>query len=247
GDGGEDGKREAGPRLLDGRRPEEPRDRRAHGRCRRHGHQRALDAAREVLRLLVAEVVLAVGGRGRVGQHAQGHEGRRDVDQRLHGVGQESHGAREVVRGKLERDGDDRGRDRQPRVEGGRARLHVERFRMRRAPSFTTKPRKASAIGGRWRSRTVTTYHWRITGKPRTGTTASVRSASSCCTACAERKPRPKPAATDCLIVSLLAISMSMRGTIPDSAKAWSIASRVADPGSRVMSGSRATASSATE
>ena len=76
--------------------------------------------------------------------------------------------------------------------------------------------------------------------------TARRPSASSCCTACAERNPNPKPAATACLMVSLLAISISMRGTTPDSANACSIARRVADPGSRVMSGSRATASSGT-
>src|SRR5262249_3533543 len=153
-----------------------------HDRAGGHEDERALDAAREVLRLFVAEVVLAVRRLGRVGEHAERDERGHDVHHGLDRIGEQPDRAGEEIRGELEDDRHDRRRDRKPRVEGGRTLAHravaFSCLKMSRAPCSTTKQRNASVMRGSLRSRRTTTYHWRMTGKPFTGTTARRRNAN---------------------------------------------------------------------
>ena len=60
----------------------------------------------------------------------------------------------------------------------------------------------------------------------------------------ADMKAIPKPAATTCLTVSLLAASMAIEAFWRARRSVSSITERVSDPGSRAMSGSRAIAAS---
>ncbi|MDT4834681.1 hypothetical protein FQZ97_683270 [compost metagenome] len=52
---------------------------------------------------------------------------------------------------------------------------------------------------------------------------------------CSERKLMPMPAITACLMVSLLPISITTRGSMRDFSRNFSIAARVPEPRSRRM------------
>jgi hypothetical protein len=82
---------------------------------RRDDDERAFDAAGEVLRLAVSVRVLVVGGARGDGEHRERHHGADQVDQRFHGVGEQADRSREQVRDRLQRDGEERGCNRQPR------------------------------------------------------------------------------------------------------------------------------------
>ena len=104
------------PRFCSGCGSSEPFPRRDPDPGRRDDDERALQPAREILGLVVAEGVLLVRRTHRQGQRPQRRHRRDEVDHRLGRVGEEPDRARELVGPELEPDGDDRGRDREPGV-----------------------------------------------------------------------------------------------------------------------------------
>ena len=83
-------------------------------------------------------------------------------------------------------------------------------------------------------------------GVPSTSMMCSSSLRSSSPIVCSDRKLMPMPAITACLMVSLLDISIEMRGVMRCSRKKSSIALRVPEPGSRTMKGKASSACTVT-
>ena len=104
---------DAHSRVMDRLRIEQPAARTDHDAGRGDENQRAFEAARKILGLGMAVGVIFVGRPGRDGQRDERHHRRHQVDQRFERVREESDGTGEEVGGALERDGDQRGQQRQ--------------------------------------------------------------------------------------------------------------------------------------
>ena len=104
-----------GPEVHDRLRIDEAADRGDDDRDRRDQDQRALDAAREVFGLVVTVRVPLVGGTPGERDGAQRDQPGGEIDERLERVRPQAHGARDEIRGELERDRRERRRDRKHR------------------------------------------------------------------------------------------------------------------------------------
>ena len=113
-DGRDDGDGQADAEILQRPRVHQSLDGRHDDQRRRDEDHQALGAGREVLDLAVAEVMRVVRGTRGDRERHQGEHGRHQVDHGLQRVRQQADGPGEQVGGRLQRDGRDRGADRQP-------------------------------------------------------------------------------------------------------------------------------------
>ena len=118
------GKRHAPAELLQRLRIHQTVDRGPENAQRGSKDQHALEAGREILGLVVAMRMVLVGGALGDRHHHQGEHGTGQVDEGLHGIGQQADRAGHVPGQGLENDGQDGGRSRHPEQGLGAGEFH---------------------------------------------------------------------------------------------------------------------------
>ena len=113
---GDRGQRQAGERRIELTRRDQPRDGRPYDAGGRQHDQRALDAGGEVFRLGEAVGVIGIRRRGGEAQHRKREQCRRQIDERLERIGEQSDRAGQVPGERLERDRRQCRGDRKPGV-----------------------------------------------------------------------------------------------------------------------------------